>query len=67
MAFQLIPFPISIIFILVFCFVFIAILWKLRNRGKMYSILFKASLVVGTLLFIALIFSFAQNMFNDLS
>ena len=62
MAFQLIPFPISIIFILLFCFVFIAMLWKLREKGKMYSILFKASLVVGTLLFVALIFSIAKNM-----
>jgi 4-hydroxybenzoate polyprenyltransferase len=62
MAFELIPFPISILFVLIFCVVFIAMLWKLRRRGKIYSYLFKASLVVGILLFIALIVSIAQNM-----
>jgi 4-hydroxybenzoate polyprenyltransferase len=67
MAFQLIPFPISIIFAIVFVFVCIAILWKLHKKEKIYSILFKASLIVGILLFIALIFSIAQNMLNDLA
>ena len=57
MALNLIPFPISIIFVLVFCVVFIVMLWKLRRRGRVYSILFKASLVAGILLFIALIVS----------
>jgi len=47
MAFQLIPFPSSIIFILVFAVAWIVVLWKLRKRGKIYSILFMASLVIG--------------------
>ena len=64
MAFELIPFPISIIFIVVFCSVFIAALWKLRKKGKIYSILFKVSIVVGVFLIAAIIFSIAQNMVN---
>ncbi len=60
MALNLIPFPISIIFVLVFCVVFIVMLWKLRRRGRVYSILFKASVIVGILLFIAFIISLIQ-------
>jgi len=47
MAFQLIPFPSSIIFILIFAVAWIVVLWKLRKRGKIYSILFMTSLVIG--------------------
>ncbi len=57
MAFELIPFPISIIFVLVFALVFMAVLWKLRKRGKAYNILFKIAAIVGVLLLIAFLFS----------
>jgi hypothetical protein len=51
MAFQLIPFPISIIFVLVFGVAFMAVLWKLRRTGKIYSFLFKASAIAVVILF----------------
>jgi len=60
MAFELIPFPISIIFVLVFCLAFIAILWKMRKKGRIYSILFMASVIVGILLLITFVFSLIQ-------
>jgi hypothetical protein len=62
MAVELIPFPISIIFVFVFGLVCIAVLWKLRQRGKVYSILFKASLIIGILLFAALLYSIITSM-----
>ena len=46
MAFELIPFPISILFAVVFVVAVIAVLWKLRERGKTYRILFNISLVI---------------------
>lgn len=36
MAFQLIPFPISVIFILVFGLAVEVALWKLRKNGRLY-------------------------------
>ncbi|NLF88789.1 hypothetical protein GX563_08205 [Candidatus Bathyarchaeota archaeon] len=36
MAFQLIPFPISVIFILVFGLAVEVALWKLRTNGRLY-------------------------------
>jgi hypothetical protein len=57
MAFELIPFPISIIFVIIFAIVFIAVLWKLRKRGKVYSILFRLSVIIGVLLLFAILFS----------
>ena len=64
MAFELIPFPISIIFVVVFALAWIVVLWKLRKRGKTYSILFKASLVVGILFSVALLYSIVANMLS---
>jgi hypothetical protein len=57
MAFELIPFPISIIFVLVFGVVCLVVLWKLRKRGKFYSILFKLSFIAGVLLSVLLLYS----------
>jgi hypothetical protein len=57
MAFQLIPFPISIIFGLVFCLAFVAVLWKLRRSGKIYNTLYRAGTAVAMLLFLLIIFS----------
>jgi len=62
MAYQLIPLPISIIFIVVFGVAWIVVLWKLRQRGKIYSILFTASLIIEILIFSALLFSIITGM-----
>ena len=56
MAFQLIPFPISILFGLVFAVAWIVVLWKLRRNGKIYSILFKASLIAGLVLLVVILY-----------
>ena len=52
MAFELIPFPISMLFVAAFGLAWIAVLYKLRERGKIYSILFWVSLMVGVLVFV---------------
>ena len=62
MAFQLIPFPISIIFSLVFVIAWVAVLWKLRKTEKIYSILFKLSLIAGAILIVAFIYGIITNM-----
>jgi hypothetical protein len=53
MAFQLIPFPISIIFAIVFGIAWFAVLWKLYKTAKVYSVLFKLSVVAGVILVVA--------------
>jgi hypothetical protein len=62
MTYELIPFPISIILVVVFVLAWIVILWKLRRSGTVYSILFKASLIAGVVLLAAFIFSIIANM-----
>jgi hypothetical protein len=62
MPFQLIPAPISIIFILVFGFACMAVLWKLRKTGRIYSILFNVSATVGVLLVVILLYGIITNM-----
>ncbi len=62
MAFELIPFPISIIFVLVFVIAWVAILWKLRKTGKIYSILFKLSVIAGVILIIAFIYGITAKV-----
>ena len=57
MAFQLIPFPISVLFGLVFAVAWIVVLYKLRRNGKIYSILFKASLIAGLVLLIVILYT----------
>lgn len=64
MALDLIPFPISIVFIVVFALAWIVILWKLRKRGKAYSVLFKASLVIGIVFSIVLLSSIEISIFG---
>jgi hypothetical protein len=61
MAFQLIPFPIAIIFALVFVIAWLAVLWKLRKTGKIYSILFKISVIAGAILIVAFIYGIIAN------
>ncbi len=53
MSYQLIPYPISIIFLLVFGFVWLIILWRLRKKGRVYSVLFGLSVAF---LFVVLLF-----------
>jgi hypothetical protein len=62
MAFQLIPFPISIIFAIVFGIAWFAVLWKLRKTMKVYSILFKLSVVAVVILIVAFLGKLA-NLF----
>ena len=61
-AYELIPFPISIAFIAVFGLVWIVVLYKLRRRGKVYSALFRTSLIIGVLLLGAILFSIIAGM-----
>jgi hypothetical protein len=62
MALQLIPFPISIIFAIVFAIAWFAVLWNVRKTGKVYSVLFKLSVVAGVILVVAFIGKLA-NLF----
>lgn len=62
MAFELIPFPISILFVLVFVLAFMAVLWKLRKTGKIYSVLFKVSAVAGIILLGIFLYEIIANM-----
>ena len=62
MTYELVPFPISLILVVVFVLAWIVILWKLRRSGTVYSILFKASLIAGVVLLVAFIFSIIANM-----
>jgi hypothetical protein len=55
MAFELIPFPISILFAIVFGVAVMAVLWKLRERGKTYRILFNVSLVIAAFVLVIII------------
>ena len=47
MAFELIPFPLSILFVVVFAVVVELVLWKLRKNGKVYRMLSNVGIVVG--------------------
>jgi NhaP-type Na+/H+ or K+/H+ antiporter len=49
MAFELIPFPLSIVFILVFGVAAELVLWKLRKNGKVYRLLSNLGVIVGVL------------------
>ena len=53
MNYALIPYPISIIFLGVFWFVVMAVLWKLRTKGKVYYFLYIGG-IAATILFAAL-------------
>jgi hypothetical protein len=56
MAYQLIPFPLSILFVLVFGIAYLVVLWKLRKTGKIYSVLFKISIIVGIIVMAAFLY-----------
>jgi hypothetical protein len=50
MAYELIPYPISIIFLGVFWFAVVLVLWNLRTRGKIYFALYLGGLAITILL-----------------
>lgn len=60
MAFPLIPFPISTVFVIVFGAAIIVILWKLRKKGKIYRMLSNISLIVGSIVLVLIIISMAS-------
>jgi hypothetical protein len=62
MSFELIPLPISIIFVFVFGLACLTVLWKLRKRSNIFSVLFKVSIIVVILLFIILLYSIITSM-----
>ena len=62
MAFELIPFPISILFVLVVALVFMAVLWKLRKTGKIYHVLFWASAIAGLILLAIFLYELVATM-----
>lgn len=64
MAYELIPFPISVFFVAAFVLAWVAVLYKLRKRGKIYSVLFWASLVAGISLLGVLLLLTAGNMLS---
>jgi len=63
MAFELIPFPISVIFVIVFAVVWMIVLWKLRRTGKIYSTLFRVSALVWVILFVLIFYEVATGAF----
>jgi hypothetical protein len=46
-AFELIPFPLSVLFVVVFAVVVELVLWKLRKNGKVYRMLSNVGIVLG--------------------
>jgi NhaP-type Na+/H+ or K+/H+ antiporter len=47
MAFELIPFPLSLLFVLIFAIAAELVLWKLRKNGKIYRLLSNVGIAVG--------------------
>jgi hypothetical protein len=64
MAYNLIPFPIAIIFAIVFVLACEVVLWKLRKRDKVYSFLFKATLIIGIFLLAVFLYSIITDMLS---
>ena len=62
MPYQLIPFPIAILFAVVFVAACLAVLWRLRKEGKIYSFLFKASLIAIVLFLIGILYTIVANL-----
>ena len=46
MAYELIPFPIAVLFVTIFALAALVVLWKLRRRGKAYFALFSLSVIL---------------------
>lgn len=61
MAFQLIPFPISILFSCVFAIAVIYVAWKLRKKGRFFQMLFYAILIITVFLFAGIVSTIALS------
>lgn len=55
MAFTLIPYPLSVLFILVFVVAAELVLWKLRKNGKSYRMLSNVALAAGVFVLVVLV------------
>jgi hypothetical protein len=66
MPYNLIPFPISIFFVFVFGAAVLAVLWKLRERGKLFVFLFYLSLIVAIVVFALFSYSIAVSILKGL-
>lgn len=64
MNYALIPYPISIIFLGFFWFVVMALLWKLRTKGKFYYFLYVGGIVATVLFAILIGYLFLAGMFD---
>ena len=64
MELELIPLPISILFVIVLGLVCMAVLFKLRRKGKVYSVLLRVSLIIIIFLLIALLYSTVIGIFS---
>jgi hypothetical protein len=62
MPYQLIPFPIAILFATVFIAACFAVLGRLRKEGKIYSFLFKISLIAFILSLIGILYTIAADL-----
>ncbi len=62
MPLQLISFPIAIFFALVFVAACMAVLWKLRRTGKIYSLLFKACLGAIFLFLVGILYTIIADL-----
>jgi hypothetical protein len=62
MPYQLIPFPIAILFAIVFVAACLAVLWKLRKEGRIYAFLFKVSLAAIILFLAALLYTIMADL-----
>lgn len=62
MAFQLIPFHLSIIFVLVLAVVSLLVLYKLRRKAKIYSWLSKGSFGAIAVLLVVLVYSILTSI-----
>lgn len=63
MELDLIPFPISIIFVIVFAVVWMIVLWKLRRTAKIYSILYRVSALAWAILLVLIFYEVAIGAF----
>ncbi len=64
MAFELIPFPISILFIFIFGVAAIVVLWKIRKNGKIYRILSNLSLIIGAVVLAIFVYSLTLGLLH---
>lgn len=63
MPYELIPFPLSLIFVVIFGVVVEVALWKLRKNGSTYRWLSNLAIVVGAVVFALVLLLFLQPFF----